>query len=239
MKQAFFFFGCFLGLVLSLQAQQTKTPPALGSVFLGLTFTQPTGSFKETYPGMLGLGGSFGFTVRPRAGYSPVEVGTQVSYLPYGIEKYTVGTGSSAYQLKTTHSFIPWHALVRLKPRRTATLNPYLDGLAGIAIFNTRTKEKEDVVAALRDEDAIVVNKHNTTLFSYGLAAGLAFGGGSSKSFFGDIRLVYLENPLTWYVKKGNVQVDSNGFVDYKFSRSETSMFLLQLNLLGVLTRLP
>jgi hypothetical protein len=196
---------------------------------------QPYHAFRRNYPSGHGLGGTFGFTVRPQSGYAPVELGAEVSYLPHGIEKHRIGSGSNAYFLKTTHSLIPLHALVRLKPRRLTAFNPYLDGLAGITIFNSRTKIKEDLFTAFRDEDPIVVGKHNNTVLNYGLAAGIMFGGNNRKSFFADLRFIYLESPLASYVKKGDVEVDQNGDASYRISRSETSMFLVQLKITGIL----
>jgi hypothetical protein len=46
---------------------------------------------------------------------------------------------------------------------------------------------------------------------------------------------VYLEGPLATYVKRGNLTVDRDGYPVYRFTRSETSMLLLQLNVAGIL----
>ena len=235
MKFALVFVLLSFGLNHLVLGQALLPGRSTGSVFMGLAYTQPTGQFRETYPNGHGKGGTFGFTVRPIAGTAPIELGAEVGYLPVGIEKQTIGTGSNAYKLKTTHSQIPLHALVRLKPRRLTMVVPYLDGLAGITVFNSRTKIKEDFFTSLRDEDPVVISKHTSTVFNYGLAAGLSVGINNRKSFFVDLRLVYLESPLATYVKKGNVLVDQNGDATYLFTRSETSLFMIQLNLTGIL----
>jgi len=235
MKAFVFFWFLFLFSNPKLWAQEMNTSQVVGSVFMGITVSQPIGSYKARYPQARSMGANFGFTLRPQAGYAPVELGLNTGYLLDGISKHQVGTGSNAYTLKTAHNIIPLHAFIRLKPRRVAALNPYLDGLAGITIFNSRTKIKEDVITAFQDKDAIVVNKFNNTVFNYGLAVGLAFRGSAGKSIFADLRFVYLESPLTNYVKRGNITVSSYGDAFYNISHSETSMFLLQLNLLGVI----
>jgi hypothetical protein len=235
--------GYFLLLWLCLppagQAQDITSGRPVGTLYLGLAFTQPIGSYKLAYPQGHGLGGTLGILVRPMSGHAPVELGLEAGYLPFGIEKHIIGQNSpDAYTLKTTHSLIPLHAVARLKPKRLATFNPYLDGLAGISIFNTRTKIKQDIISFFQNEDAVVVNKKNSTVFSYGLAAGISFGGGKNKYFFGDLRLVYLESPVASYVKKRDITIDQNGDAFYHLTRSETSMFMLQLNLVGVLRHL-
>ncbi|GEO03142.1 hypothetical protein AAE02nite_08060 [Adhaeribacter aerolatus] len=238
MKFTLTYLFLFLGLCRLVMAQRPAPGPPIGSVFIGLGYTLPTAGFRETYATGHAKGGTFGFTVRPVAGTAPIELGAEVSYLPFGIEKQPVGTGSSSYTLKTTHSQVPLHALVRLKPRRLSTVTPYLDGLAGITVFNSRTKIKEDLFTSLRDEDPIVVSRHTSTVFNYGLAAGFSVAVNNRKSFYADIRLIYLESPLATYVKKGDVLVDQNGDATYLYSRSETSTFMVQLNLLGILKNL-
>jgi hypothetical protein len=79
-----------------------------------------------------------------------------------------------------------------------------------------------------------MLDKFNATVFSYGLAAGIHI---KTKGYLPhlDLRLVYLEGPLGTYVRKGNLTVDQDGYPVYRFTRSETSMLLLQLNVAGFL----
>jgi hypothetical protein len=235
MKVTFF---CLLLVLINMytgQAQERPTGRPTGSVSIGLAYTQPRSGFRQYYPNGHAAGTTFGFTVRPQAGYAPLELGAEVSYLLFGIEKHTIGSGSNAYYLKTTHSFIPLHGLVRLKPGRLTTFNPYLDALAGISIFNSRTKVDEDFFTFLRDEEPLVIKKHTSVVFNYGLAAGLMYAVNNRKSFFADLRLIYLESPLASYVKKGDVFIDQNGDAAYHLTRSETSMFMVQLKLTGII----
>jgi hypothetical protein len=224
---------------LAAAAQTFVLPQASGTTFLGLSYAQPIGGFQKIYPGGNALGGNFGLLVKPYRHARYLEVGAQVGYLVDGIHKTMVNDSYGNYTLKTAHSYIPIHAVARLKPQKQMFLVPYLDGLMGIGIYNTRSKIKQDFFTFLRNnEEAIVLNKHNTSVFSYGLAAGLQFGNRKNHSSLrGDIRLVYLENPITTYVKNGNLFIGQDGYPSYKYSFSETSMLLLQLNLVGLIYR--
>ena len=115
-------------------------------------------------------------------------------------------------------------------------LTPYLDGLMGVNILNTRSKIKENLLTFLdENKETIVLNKQNATVFSYGLAAGIHFGVQNRKSLKGDIRLIYLEGPVATYIKNGDITITPNGQPQYKYSFSETSTLLLQLNLVGII----
>ncbi|WP_137758405.1 hypothetical protein [Pontibacter sp. SGAir0037] len=218
------------------QVEEEERRP-VGSVYIGAVYMQPVGAFRSTYPNGDAIGGTFGLLVNPLKRATALEVGAQVSYLSQGIHK--VETNNTAYHdvLKTAHSIIPIHLVARLKSQTTSLVKPYLDGLAGISIFNTRTKIKEDLLDFMQDgHQPVILNKHNSTGISYGLGAGLLFHTGKSKETMADIRLVYLYSPIEKYVQRGHVTVLQDGFPAYSFSLSETSMFMLQLNLVGILT---
>jgi hypothetical protein len=228
---------CLLVLILgcqSVRAQALEPLAAAGTVYLGLGAALPLGKFQDTYPGGRAYGANLGILVKPGAPTLPFEVGLEAGYLADGISQNKAPTQTPPYTIKTTHSYIPLHAVLRLKPKRAFLLTPYVDGLAGITIFNTRSKIKQDFFSSAREEEATVLDKYNSTVFSYGLAAGLYIKG---KNPIGrlDIRLVYLESPLATYVKRGNLAVDPQGYPVYRFSRSETTMLLLQLNVAGLL----
>jgi hypothetical protein len=206
--------------------------PVGGTVYGGLAGALPLGKFRDAYPGGQAYGATFGFLVKPGAPPLPFEVGLEVNYLVNGISKNKVSNLSPPYTIKTTHSYIPLHAVFRLKPRQTKTFSPYGDALAGITIFNSRSKIKQNFFAS-QEEEATVLDKYNATVFSYGLAAGLLVKGKGQVPRL-DIRLVYLEGPLGTYVKRGNLTVDTQGYPLYRFTRSETSMLLLQLNVAGL-----
>jgi hypothetical protein len=214
--------------------QAAAPPAAAATVYLGLAAARPLGHFQDTYPGGGAYGATFGFLAKPGAPTLPFEVGLEVNYLVDGISKNKVHNLTPSYTIKTTHSYIPLHAVIRLKPQRTFRVTPYADGLAGITILNSRSKIKQSFFSSAREEEATILDKFNATVFSYGLAAGLYIKGKGQIPRL-DIRLVYLEGPLATYVKRGNLTVDRDGYPVYRFTRSETSMLLLQLNVAGIL----
>jgi hypothetical protein len=216
------------------RAQSDDTPAEAGTVYMGLGAALPLGKFRETYPGGQAYGATFGFLVKPGPPTLPFALGLEVNYLVDGISKNKVQTPTPPYTIKTTHSYIPLHGVLRLKPRRSWAITPYADGLAGVTIFNSRSKIKQDFFSSAREEEATILDKHNSTVFSYGLAAGLLIKGKSQIPRF-DLRLVYLEGALGTYVKRGNLTVDPQGYPVYRFSRSETGMLLLQLQVAGIL----
>jgi hypothetical protein len=225
------FFG--LGCQAS-QAQSPVAPIGSGTVYLGIGAALPWGRFQEAYPGGQALGPAFGVLAKPGPARLPFEVGVEVSYLVDGISRQEAQALTPSYTVKTTHSYIPLHAVFRLKPRRTRTLTPYADGLAGITIFNSRSKIKEDIFSSGQADEPAVLDKYNSTVFSYGLAAGLLIKGKKQAPRL-DLRLVYLESPLGTYVKRGNLSIDQQGYPVYRFTHSETSMLLLQLHVAGIL----
>jgi hypothetical protein len=219
------------------QAQSTQPPAEAGTVYLGLGAALPLGKFQDAYPGGQAFGTTFGLLAKPGPPAFPFEVGLEVGYLVDGISKKKAQALTPPYTVKTSHSYIPLHAVLRLKPKRTFVVTPYVDGLAGITIFNSRSKIKQDFFSSAREEEATVLDKYNSTVFSYGLAAGLYVKGKRQVPRI-DIRLVYLEGPLGTYVKQGNFTIDQQGYPVYRFTRSETTMLLLQLNVAGILPAL-
>jgi hypothetical protein len=235
MKKLFTFLYLLFALATRGWAQASDSLQVSATIYLGLSYAQPVGEFKSTYPKGQAIGPTFGLLVKPNPNFRYLQVGAEVSYLADGIRTIDV-PNFNAYTLKTAHSFIPIHAVVRLKPEKYKSVVPYLDGLAGITIFNTRTKVKQDVFTWFRKgEEAEVLNKQNTTVFNYGLAAGLHFGNPRKKGWRADLRLVYLQSPIARYVKPDGIIITNDGYPNYKFSYSETSMFLLQFNVAGLI----
>ena len=208
-----------------------------GTVYFGLTYAQPMGSFRRAYPQADALGGTFGILINPFLRPSPVEFGAQVTYLSQGVHKIKPLSMANNETWKTAHSIIPVHFVARIKPVNNFKIKPYIDCLAGISIFNTRTKIKQNIVEFL-DEDlqAIVLNKHSNTVLSYGIGAGLLFQVSEHSDTAMDLRFIYLESPLARYVQKGDLSIDQDGYPIYYFTRSNTPMLMVQLSIAGLLT---
>ncbi len=218
------------------QAEEIRRT-VVGTVYLGPAYTAPLGSYRQAYPHADALGGTFGLLINPRKYPSPLELGLQGSYLSQGVDKNPSNYSRTYPTLKTSHSIVPLHFIARVKPQREMPFKPYLDGLAGISIFNTRTKLKEDIFDFMRqDHEAFVLDRYRTTVISFGMGVGMLFWQNKSKDAYADLRVTYLQSPFASYVKKGQVRVLQDGFPAYEFTRSETNMLLINLNIAGVLT---
>lgn len=217
-------------------AQDGGIQREVGTVYLGFNYAQPLGGFKEAYPDGNAVGGTFGLLVNPLKRPSLVEVGMQVSYLSQGVGK--IGTNVMSYYetYKTSHSIIPVHLVARVKAQSNLPVTPYLDGLTGMTFFYTNTKLKEGAFDFLRENyEPIVLNKYRSAGISYGIGAGLTLNTRKANDMHVDLRVVYLQSALSRYVKKGNVEILQDGFPAYTHSFSETSMFMVQLNMVGIL----
>jgi hypothetical protein len=138
---------------------QAPAPPAeAATVYLGLTAARPLGHFQDTYPEGGAYGATFGLLAQPGPSTLPFQVGLEVNYLVDGISKNKVHHLTPSYTIKTTHSYIPLHAVLRLKPKRTFRITPYADGLAGITILNSRSKIKQSFFSSAREEEATWTN---------------------------------------------------------------------------------
>ena len=215
-------------------AQKYKMPKLIGVGYAGLSFAQPLGQFKKTYPGMQAFGGTIGFLFDiTNSLKSPLSVGLEGNYLVYGISRLKVNNPNDAYTIRTTHEIIPLHALVRLKPRWNTQLIPYIDGLAGITVFKTISKMK--IPGYDGEESLPVLGKYRETGLSYGFAGGVHLK--LDKDLSANLRLVYLQNPINHYIKRKDVTAGTDGYPVYKISHSETNTVQVQLNLVGSLLK--
>ncbi|TXK37030.1 hypothetical protein FVR03_16260 [Pontibacter qinzhouensis] len=218
--------------------QEEEPLQSVGTAYLGASYAIPLGGYRQAYPQANALGGTFGLLLNPRSYPSPLEVGVQVSYLSQGIDKNRSSFSNVYPIIKTSHSLVPLHLVARVKPQKPMRFKPYIDGLVGITIFNTRSKLKEDIFDFMRDDhEAIVLGKYRTTVFSCGIGAGMLLWESNSKNSFADIRVTYLQSPFTTYVRKRDVAVQQDGYPVYFFTRSETNMLQISLNISGVLTK--
>ncbi|MCC9165609.1 hypothetical protein [Pontibacter harenae] len=208
-----------------------------GTVYMGITYAQPLGSFRQAYPQADAFGGTFGLLLNPLKRPSSVEFGLQVSYLSQGVQKMWPAGTLSDEKWKTTHSIVPLHLVARIKPTDQLRIKPYMDCLAGISVFNTRTKIKQNIFEFFNDDlQAVILNRYNSTVLSYGVGAGILFDLGVSGNSALDIRFVYLQSPLANYVKRGDLSIDQDGYPVYGLTRSATNIMMLQLNSVGILT---
>lgn len=218
-------------------AQETKTEPFTISIYANAGI--PSKQFKEALNNQfggasVGVGSSVLFNVKGKKELSPLALGIDFSYLTFGRDKTASTSGAPPY--KTTFNFYSVSAISRVILSKRATgFTPFIDGMLGVKIVNTRTKiDKNALNILLNNDQPEVINNTN----DYGLGYGLGMGwytrkkagdnGQGTASF--TLRVMYLWGDQTSYVKRGSLQVN-NGYVSYETGYTNTNMVLIQLGI--------
>lgn len=150
-------------------------------VFQGhLKFAIPQGGFAETYSksAFFGIGAGLLFQLKE----SPIDAGLNVDY--FWMERQQEdfnglsGPNNTSYDVTSTinGNMIPVHGVIRITPLRTVLpkINPYVEALAGVRIFNIRTKiEVDDGTNSTQPEPDI--DRETSAAWSYGYAGGVYF----------------------------------------------------------------
>lgn len=218
-------------------AQDQNNMPAHVSIYGALSY--PSEEFKNAVDnsiGGIGAGLSTTILLNPKGnnGFSPVYVGVDFTYLTFGRDKIEATNSAPPYKTSFNHYGIS--GLGRLFFKEELGFFPFIDGLIGVKVFNTRTKIDKDVFDhLLTDDQAEVVD--NTNDAGLGFGAGLGFfiknyppaddeynsGGGSIT-----MRIVYLWGAPTTYVKRGSMEIE-NGYITYEKGYARTDMILLNI----------
>ena len=204
------------------------------SVSLPLAF--PTKDFKEAVDNDLegigvGVASNVLFNPKGKKGYSPVFFGVDFSYVTFGRDKQPSTNDTPPY--KTTFNYYTINGIARIfLANKTEGFTPFVDGMMGLKIYNTRTKIDKDLLDTVFDEDQPeVIHTTNDTGLGYGIGVGFynrkAHDEGEGKGSF-TLRVLYLWGDKVEYVKRGSLVVD-NGFVNYETGFTNTNMFMVQL----------
>lgn len=166
---------------------------------------------------------------------APFNLGLDFSYLTFGRDK-TEGT-TIAPPYKSSFNYYSGGGFVRLLPLRKAVgFSPFIEGMLGFKVFNTRTKIDKNVLnLLLNDDQPEVINNTNDTGLMY--SAGIGFLNKKAKaensmdqSSSITVRLLYVWGDDSRYVRRGSVAVD-NGFVTYETGYTRTDMIMVQLGI--------
>jgi hypothetical protein len=217
-------------LAFTIYAQET----AQISVSLPLAF--PTKDFKEAVDNDIegvgvGIASNVLFNPKGKNGYSPVFFGVDFSYVTFGRDKQPSTSDTPPY--KTTFNYYTINGIARIfLTNKTEGFTPFVDGMLGLKIYNTRTKIDKDLLDTVFDEDQPeVIHTTNDTGLGYGVGIGFynrkAHGEGEGKGSF-TLRVLYLWGDKVEYVKRGSLVID-NGFVNYDTGFTNTNMFMVQL----------
>ena len=223
---------CILLLSIQAAAQSTLNFALSGNL------TIPSKEFKEAVDNSVGgTGVGFGTNVlinpKGKRGYSHVFFGMDFAYNTFGRDKQEATTNAPPYKTGFNHYVISGISRVFLTDK-TEGFTPFVDGMLGLKIFNTRTKIDKDLLGTLVDDQPEVIHTTNDTGLGYGL--GIGFYSRHIKSEdagFGSfsMRVMYLWGDKTSYVKRGSLQVD-NGYVTYDTGYAKTNMIMIQFGII-------
>jgi len=199
----------------------------------------PSKEFREVINndfGNLGFGVGTGLVFSPLLENrpSPILIGLDFGYFTYGQEK-TPAT-NTAPSLKTTHNVFTWNAIGRLRPKyERGTITPFLDGLVGLKLYNTKTKINKDLIDFIfNDDQREVINNVKDTGVNYGLGTGF-YTNPKKRSHPGfTLRVLYLWGDEVNYVVRNSVKLDPAGFVTFETARANTSMLIIQLGITAI-----
>jgi hypothetical protein len=181
----------------------------------------------------VGLGSNVLFNPKGKKGYSPVFFGVDFAYLTFGRDKQPAANNAPPY--KTSFNFYAINGIARVfLTDKEYGFTPFIDGMLGMKIYNTRTKIDKNVVDfLLNDDQAEVIHTTNDTGLGYGLGIGFYNrkfkDEGEGKASF-TVRAMYLWGDKIQYVVRGSLQID-NGEVTYKTNYSNTNMIMIQFGI--------
>jgi hypothetical protein len=161
---------------------------------------------------------------------SPILMGIDFSYLTYGVDK--IDESSFNPPLKTTFNVYNISAAFRFLPKQSEGFAPFVDGMVGSRIFNTRTKIDKDVLDTIvNDDQPEVINTSNDAGLCYTLGIGFFNRKSNRDQLKGSftMRILYTWGDDAEYIIRDSIKLDSNNFVTYETGRTRTDMFLIQL----------
>ena len=184
--------------------------------------------------GDVGIGFATSLLFNPAAKRKPsaVLLGVDFSYLTYGVDK--IDETSYSPRLKTTFNVYNISAAFRLLPTQSPGFAPFIDGMIGSRIFNTRTKVDKNVAHILLNEDQPeVVNTTNDSGLCYTLGVGffnrkIKTDDQEMKGAF-SLRVLYSWGDDTKYIIRDSIELDSNNFITYETGYTSTNMLLVQI----------
>jgi hypothetical protein len=198
----------------------------------------PVGEFRQNVNNELG-GTTWGLgmngLINPKrdGSFAPVLIGLEGNYLHLGTEK--TPESSSLPQLKTTYNYFTIGPLVRgLLSQKEEGIIPFVDGFVGLKVLNSRTTIDNSFVDTLLDQE-YEGQLLSTNYEGLGYGIGVGFfnrkydGDGTKQSGSFYLKINYGYGDRISNVKKGSIQVDSDGVITYQNGKTQTGMVTLQL----------
>lgn len=221
--------GFFVFSFSDLQAQDAKISWAHVGLNAGSAY--PQGAFASQYADPM-----FNFGVDVMLGVPSINTmfGIQYRRVNMGRSEHLidtltpVGQGLYAEGIETetrTHMNII-HLGARFIPLKNSTLSPYLDLAGGFkSIDNVGT------VTAIYKNGEELLYEPEQHKFAFSYSTGLGFLYQINENFMVDVRGQWHGSSSTQYPVKDQVEVDSQGMPDVKYTRSKTDMWIFSVGI--------
>ncbi len=198
-----------IGILLALAATaQTGGRPVTLSA--GVEAGIPIGEFEDSWGReIFGFSGNLTMPMR----LLPFDWGVDFAWGRMGGESKEVTVNEEYLEVTTgdlrVHSDIfGYHGLLRLKPFN-GKVSPYIEGLAGVRQFTTRTVIDVDGLDAPLFEE----RNANEFIWSHGWAAGVQVAPG--KNFYLELRVEQLNGGQVEYVDPNSITIGDDGLVEF------------------------
>jgi hypothetical protein len=198
----------------------------------------PAKEFREVINnsvGDLGVGLTGGFLFSPlgQKKPSPILLGADIGYSNYGVEKISASSNDPA--IKITHNIYSFDGMARLRNpnHHNKTIVPFIDGLLGLKLYNTRVKIDKDLLDVIFNNDqAEVLDNVNNTGLNFGLGTGFYTVPKKINGAGFMMRVLYMWGDEVEYVVRNSVKMN-NGTLTYDTGKANTSMVTIQLGVTG------
>lgn len=207
---------------------------------LATTFAIPGKEFQTAVAGenrnSIGFGFNMGIVANPfgKVKMAPVLIGGEFSYHSFGSDKIEPLANDITYKTGINYWSIQLVARKPLSNRYGVV--PFIDGLAGTGILNSRTKVDKDLLTTVLDENETeIVNSTTHGAITYGIGVGFftrkppVEAGLIRNSLM--LRIVYLYGSNSEFVVRNSVVVDQNQQVSYRTSSTGTSHITITIGL--------
>lgn len=221
-------------LVFSASAQEESSKFQKASINFGFQFGSPTSAFKKNLGDFKGYGVDFAGVWHPLTKLPEIGIGASLSYMHFGRDVNAIRKNNvNELRIKTTHSVIPLHGILRYQPVNNKRVNPYFDLLIGRTIFATKTKENKNFLETILDgkSEDIVIEEFTHDAFSWGAALGIMIELGEKRETAFGLKVVSMKGNATQYSRKGDTKT-INESIEYTFHHSKTDMYLLQADVI-------
>ena len=181
----------------------------------------------------VGLAGGFLFSPLGQKKPSPILLGVDIGYINYGVEKIRATSNNPA--IKITHNIYSFDGMARLRNPNHNKKNvvPFIDGLLGVKLYNTRIKIDKDLIDVIfnNNQEEVLENVNNTGL-NFGLGAGFYTLPKKINGAGFMMRVLYLWGDEVDYVTRNSVKMN-NGTLTYDTGKANTSIVTIQLGITG------